>query len=615
MAPKRFPQPAGALPTVDSLDAIIAAHEGLRRFVERMASDQSQWNEERIWLRALIDQVPDYLFVKDIECRFVVANNAVAADLGHGDPNMLIGKTDLDLHPPELAEAFIANDRRVMDSGKPMLDHEEFVVLGDGTKRWLSTSKLPLRTSDGTIIGLVGIARDITERKGAEDRIHHLAYHDALTGLPNRMQFEIELQAAVQAATEDALAVLILIDLDRFKHVNDTLGHVAGDELIRQVARRLLALVGKRGTVARLGGDEFAVLLTGVGNPHLAEGMSNAIISELARQFDLLGDPAFIGGSLGIGTGRPGTSADQVLREADIALYDAKSRGRGRWQVFMPAMATALEERRVVERDLRDALGRGGQLHLEYQPIFAADGITLAGAEALVRWNHPVRGRLAPDLFVGVAEERGLIDKMGEWVFDEACRMLLDTDIPWVAVNVSPVQLSRRRFFDRALATIADMKIDPSRVQLEITEGVLLEATESTEAGLRRLRAAGVRLALDDFGTGYSSLSYLRRYNVDKLKVDRSFVAQLGMSSDAAVIVHTIVGLARAMGMQVTAEGVETELQREFLVSCGCQELQGYLFSRPLPLQTLQALYAGQTAKPSRVSHVRSSTPIRRTSR
>jgi predicted signal transduction protein with EAL and GGDEF domain len=345
--------------------------------------------------------------------------------------------------------------------------------------------------------------------------------------------------------------------------------------------------------VARLGGDEFAVLLTQVTNPHLAEGMSNAILGELGRQFDLYGDAAFIGASLGISTGKAGADADQVLREADIALYDAKAQGRGRWQVFAPAMATALAERRQVEHDLRAALAQGNQLLLEYQPIFAADGQML-GAEALVRWNHPARGRLSPELFISVAEERGLIDRLGEWVFENACRMLIDSDIPWVAVNVSPVQLRRRRFFDRALAMIADLKIDPSRIQIEITEGVLLEPTESTEAGLKRLRAAGIRLALDDFGTGYSSLSYLRRYNVDKLKVDRSFVAQLGTSSDAAAIVETIVGLARALGMQVTAEGVETEMQRDFLVGCGCHELQGFLLSRPLPLAKLQDLYADQ---------------------
>jgi len=590
MATKRSTKPR-ELPASDSLEALIAAHEGLRRFVERMATDQTHWNEERIWLRAMIDQVPDYLFVKDINCRFVVANKAVAADTEFGDPDLLLGKTDRDLHPPELAEVFLANDMRVMQTGKPMLDHEEYVVLKDGGQRWLSTSKLPLRDVDGNIIGLVGIARDITERKQAEDRIHHLAYHDPLTGLPNRTQFEMELQAAVKGSTEQSHAVLILIDLDRFKHVNDTLGHVAGDELIRQVARRLVALVGSRGVVARLGGDEFAVLLRQVTNPHMAEGMSNAVLSELGRQFELFGDPAFIGASLGIGTARGGADADQVFREADIALYDAKSQGRGRWQVFAPAMAEALAERREVEHDLRDALSRGGQLQLEYQPIFTAAG-QMAGAEALVRWNHPERGRLSPDVFINVAEERGLIDQLGEWVFEDACRMLLDTDIPWVAINVSPVQLRRRRFYDRALAMIADMKIDPSRIQIEITEGVLLQTTESTEAGLKRLRAAGMRLALDDFGTGYSSLSYLRRYNVDKLKVDRSFVAQLGTSSDAAAIVETIVGLARALGMQVTAEGVETDLQRDYLVSCGCHELQGFLMSRPLPLRQLQDFHA-----------------------
>ena len=599
MAPKHSIKPVSELPQLDSLEALIAAHEGLRRFVERMATNQTHWNEERVWLRAMIDQVPDYLFVKDINCRFVVANKAVAADLGLGDPNILLGKTDLDLHSRELAEGFLANDQTVMRTGKPILDHEEYVVLMDGTRRWLSTSKLPLRDPDGTIIGLVGIARDITEHKQAEDRIHHLAYHDPLTGLPNRMRFEVELQDAVTAATEHAHAILILIDLDRFKHVNDTLGHVAGDELIRQVARRLVALVGNRGIVARLGGDEFAVLLKQVTNPHMAEGMSNAVLSELGRQFDLFSDPAFIGASLGICTARGGSSPDQVFREADIALYDAKSQGRGRWQVFKPAMALALAERRVVERDLRDALAKGGQMHLDYQPIFTAGG-EMAGAEALVRWNHPDRGRLSPDVFISVAEERGLIDQLGEWVFEDACRMLLDTDIPWVAVNVSPVQLRRRRFYDRALAMIADMKIDPCRIQIEITEGVLLEATESTEAGLKRLRAAGIRLALDDFGTGYSSLSYLRRYNVDKLKVDRSFVAQLGTSSDAAAIVETIVGLARAMGMQVTAEGVETELQRDYLVSCGCHELQGYLLSRPLPLRQLQNLHADQIGEVAR---------------
>lgn len=597
MAPKPTSAASTEPPRLDSLDSLIAAHDGLRRFVEQMATSQTAWDAERVWLRAMIDQVPDYLFAKDTECRFIIANKAVAADLGHGDPSGLLGKTDLDLHPPALAREFYANDCQVMQTGKPQLDHEEFVQLPDGSKRWLSTSKLPLRSTDGTIIGLVGIGRDITERKRVEDRVHHLAYHDALTDLPNRMQFEQRLQSALAVAEPGRETMLILIDLDRFKHVNDTLGHAAGDELIRQVAERLSALVGNRGMVARLGGDEFGVLLTHVSDPRFAEALSAAILAELVRPFDLFGDPAFIGASLGISQGDGNADADRLLREADTALYDAKSHGRGRWQVFLPAMASVLADRREVEHDLRQALAQGTELELAYQPVYAAD-CSLVGAEALVRWNHPTRGRLPPDLFIGVAEERGLIDRLGEWVFEEACRTLQRLDCPWIAVNVSAVQLRRHRFCDWALDTARRMQIDPRRLQIEITESLLLDASPATLQGLQRLRKAGVRIALDDFGTGYSSLSYLRHYNVDKLKVDRSFVAQLGASAESGAIVRAIVELARALKIDVTAEGVETEAQKAFLIGCGCAELQGFLLARPMPRDALAALCPARPERP-----------------
>ena len=253
-------------------------------------------------------------------------------------------------------------------------------------------------------------------------------------------------------------------------------------------------------------------------------------------------------------------------------------------------MAEALEARRRIEQDLRAALSRDNELKLVYQPIFATDSRTILGVEALLRWDHPERGRLSPELFVAVAEERGLIEQLGEWVVDEACRMLGATSVPWVAVNVSPVELRNRRFYDRVLDCLATRGIATHRLQIEITEGVLIDSSEMVEEGLGRLRAAGIRLALDDFGTGYSSLNYLRRYNVDKLKVDRSFVAQLGELSDAEVIVGTIIELARAMHMRVTAEGVSTERQRDILVAQGCDELQGFLLSRPLSLEKLREL-------------------------
>lgn len=574
----------------ESLAALVAANERLQQFAAELAGEQERARVERTWLRTMIDQVPDYLYIKDKDARFVIANRAVAADLGHGDPNMLIGKSDLDVHPMPLARRYYEDDLSVIRGGKALIDHEEYVVRPDGTQLWLSTSKLPLRNPDGDIIGLVCSARDITERRRTEAHIHFLAYHDSLTGLPNRARFERDLEALAAQAAMGTPAALVLIDLDRFKHINDTLGHVAGDDLLRQLANRLFQLVGPAGTLARVGGDEFAILLSGPA-AGAAESLCAAIQLQFGRPFRLFDDPAFITASFGIAPWQPGSDAFSMLREADIALYEAKARGRGRWQVFAAPMAETVEEKRRIEQDLRHTLTEGTrELALEYQPIFGADGQCIVGAEALVRWHHPERGRLAPDVFIGVAEERGLIEKLGEWVFEEACRMLTRTAIPWVAVNVSPVELKSRRFVDRVVETLREHAIDPRRLQLEITEGVLLDTSEATEAGLARLREAGIRLALDDFGTGYSSLNYLRRYNVDKLKIDQSFVGQLGESADAEVIVRTIIDLARSLKMKVTAEGVATEWQRDYLVAHGCHELQGFLLSEPLPLEALLEL-------------------------
>ncbi len=589
MAASRQTADAPHLRSNEPLGALIEVNERLHRDLTMLLLERSHDSDERTWLRAMIDQVPDYLFVKDTECRFVVANRAVAADLGHGDTAALIGRTDLELHPAEIAHKFFDDDQRVLSTGRAQLDIEEYVIRPDGSRRWLSTSKVPLRSDDGRIIGLVGTSRDVTERRRAEERIHFLAYHDALTGLSNRANFELELVRAVTQAVEGTPVSLLLLDLDRFKHVNDTLGHVAGDDLIRQVATRLSLLVNGQGTVARIGGDEFAILLAGR-SAHAAEAVAEAVLLQLARPFQLYGDPAVIGASIGIAPWRPGAGSEEMLREADIALYEAKARGRAGWQVFVRSMSEGLEERRAIEQDLREALAAGTQLRLMYQPIFAADGRTLVGAEALVRWMHPKRGLLSPDLFVPVAEERGLIEDLGQWVFDEACRTLAASSLPWLAVNVSPVELRKPYFFASVLERLKQFGVDPRRLQLEITEGVLLDTTEATVAGLRALRAAGIRLALDDFGTGYSSLNYLRRYNVDKLKIDRSFVLQLGHTADAEVIVRTVIDLARSLGMTVTAEGVTSERQHQYLAAKGCHEMQGHLFARPLPIEALQAL-------------------------
>ncbi|MEO6013503.1 MAG: EAL domain-containing protein [Devosia sp.] len=589
---------------IDHLGAVVSlveTNQSISADIERFLRDRDAWVTERSWLRAMIDQVPDYLFVKDTECRFVVANKSVAADLGRGDPNDILGKTDLDLHPSDLAKGFYDNEQRVLHTGEPMLDIEEFVVLQSGQKRWLSTSKLPLRNAQGQIIGLVGIARDITDRKRSEDEVRYLAFHDTLTGLPNRRSFEGALSTMIAGFSPDETASVLYVDLDRFKYVNDTLGHSVGDALIREVAKRLEAALSDENLVARIGGDEFAVLI-GPDSSVSAENVATNIIAQLGRSFSVLGNVVQVAGSVGVTRARQGMPPDSVLREADIALYEAKARGRGCWVAFAAPMATALEEKAALERDLRLALLTGDQLFLEYQPVFDADAKAIVGAEALVRWHHPSRGRLPPGVFIELAEERGLITQLGDWALEQACEVVSGSALPWVAVNVSPIQMRNPDFASRLLFILATANIEPSRLQIEITEGVFLDDRDKAVGVLRTLREAGIKVAIDDFGTGYSSLAYLDHYNVDKLKIDQSFVAKLGTSKSADAIVRCIVALARATGIRVTAEGVETEEQRAHLAAIGCHELQGFLLARSMDPSKLLGLLTGRDPARSAVT-------------
>jgi diguanylate cyclase (GGDEF)-like protein/PAS domain S-box-containing protein len=563
----------------------------LQEEMQDLLIERQSWESERTWLRAMIDQVPDYVFAKDRQCRFIIANRAVAADLGHGDPAALLGKTDLELHSPELAVEFMRIDQSVIDTGHAVLNHEEYVVRPNGEMRWLSTSKSPLLDVAGNVIGLVGIARDVTEQRKAEEDVRFLAFHDPLTRLPNRRLFEKTLRRVLAGKVgESDGSALLYLDLDRFKQINDSLGHQAGDELIREVAVRLSKLPPAGSFVARLGGDEFAILLSNLRTESEALVRAQEISALLKSGFDIGGNPVEIGGSIGIAWLASGAAPDDAIRQADIALYQAKSRGGDKSLVFRDWMAAKLDEGLRIEHDLATALRKGDQLLLLYQPVYAANGRTLVGAEALVRWQHPELGLLAPDVFIGVAEERGLIGELGRWVLEEACAELGRTACPWIAVNVSPAQMQNPRFAEAILETLVNADVSPMRLQIEVTEGVLIKDAEQTAATLARLREAGVKVALDDFGTSYSSLNYLQRYNVDKLKVHRSFVEKLGSSKGADAIVRALVSLGRAMQMKVTAEGVETQAQRDHLVAIGCHELQGFLFARPLPASELRRL-------------------------
>jgi len=426
----------------------------------------------------------------------------------------------------------------------------------------------------------------------SQDQAQYLAFHDTLTGLPNRALFEDRLRRTLLFASQDKTRVALLyIDLDRFKHINDTLGHPAGDELVRQTAARLKHTIREVDTVARLGGDEFAVILLDVPDVESAEDIAERLLLKLREPFRLIDDQVFVSASVGIAlSSGSDTDADDLLRKADIALYEAKKNGRGRYELFAGDMDDLLLRKRKVESELRKALEGEGGIKLAYQPVFAADGRGILGAEALFRWGHEVHGALPAAQFIAIAEERGLIGELGKWALSEACRFAVGTELPWIAVNISPMQLRDVGFAEEVAEILKETGLDPSRLQLETTESVLLEHNDTIGTVIAALRRSGMRIVLDDFGTGYSSLSYLRRQAIDKLKIDRSFVRLLDEDESARAIVKTLIELAQALKVEVTAEGVETDTQKALLVGMGCHQMQGYLLSPPLEPGQLLAL-------------------------
>ncbi|MDX8463111.1 putative bifunctional diguanylate cyclase/phosphodiesterase [Mesorhizobium humile] len=428
--------------------------------------------------------------------------------------------------------------------------------------------------------------------QSSQDHAQYLAFHDTLTGLPNRALFEDRLRRTLLFAGQDGTRVALLyLDLDRFKHINDTLGHPAGDELVRQTAARLKHTIREVDTVARLGGDEFAIILLDVPDVGSAEDIAERLLLKLREPFRLIDDQVFVSASVGIAlSSGSDTDADDLLRKADIALYEAKKNGRGRYEVFAGDMDDLLLRKRKVESELRKALDGEGGIKLAYQPVFAADGRGILGAEALIRWGHEVHGALPAAQFIAIAEERGLIGELGKWALSEACRFAVATELPWIAVNISPMQLRDVGFAEEVAEILRETGLDPSRLQLETTENVLLEHNDTIGAVIAALRQSGVRIVLDDFGTGYSSLSYLRRRAIDKLKIDRSFVRLLDEDQSARAIAKTLIELALALKVEVTAEGVETDTQKALLVGMGCHQLQGYLLSPPLEPGQLLAL-------------------------
>ena len=449
-----------------------------------------------------------------------------------------------------------------------------------------SLSGNPVFDDRGRFHGFRGIGTDLTEQRRSEQEISRLARFDSLTGLPNRALMRQTLDEALRnAANRRKGCTLFLIDLDRFKNVNDTLGHPIGDALLRQVADRLKLAMGDHGQVGRLGGDEFKAVLPGTVETGLLESLARTLIEQVSRPYSIEGHRVAIGASVGIAIGDPGrSSADSLIRDADLALYAAKAAGRGKHCFYEASMHSEASDRQVLENDLRQALDRN-ELWVAYQPIVRAAGEEISGFEALVRWNHPVRGPISPDKFIPLAEECGMIGKIGEYVLRtavaEAARW---PDTVRIAVNLSPIQFNDPHIVDTVAAVLSDYAVKPARLELEITEGVFLADSDMTDGTFARLKSLGVRLALDDFGTGYSSLGYLKKAPFDKIKIDQSFVrgAASTIKRNGAII-RAIVTLAESLEMDTTAEGVETHDDLYLIREVGVSQVQGYIFGKPMP--------------------------------
>jgi diguanylate cyclase (GGDEF)-like protein len=466
------------------------------------------------------------------------------------------------------------------------------------------TSDTVLTLKDGRIFaihhqpmpdgGWVATHEDITERRRHQAQIEGMARSDALTGLSNRVQYRERLEDELRKARPDGVIALLCVDLDRFKAVNDTLGHPIGDQLLVAAARRLRECVRQSDVVARLGGDEFAIVQVDDGpQPAAARSLAERLVHDFARPFEIGGHQILVGASVGVAfSPGDGSDPDDLLKKADLALYDAKSDGRGTFRVFRPQMHEIAQTRRLLEMDLRQALIRS-ELELHYQPIVSLHTKRVVAFEALVRWRHPERGMVMPDAFIPLAEETGLIEALGEWVllqaFKEATSWPADIGI---AVNLSPVQVksgSLTRHVENALQAAGLL---PERVDLEITESVLLSENSVNLATLHGLRALGVRICLDDFGVGYSSLSYLRSFPFKKVKIDRSFVRDVADKAEAAAIVRAVASLCRSLDMAITAEGVETAAQIDIVQQVGCDEAQGYLIGAPRPSTELGVFWS-----------------------
>ncbi len=552
--------------------------------------------------RFLVERSPDIIYTLDRNGSFIFVNGRVEALLGY-TPAELLGKHySVVVHPDDLEHArFAFNERRIGDRASTNVE-VRLQTKTQGVRHFENRTIVTILSAQGLytaeegpanlhFMGTSGVARDITDRKKAEETIAFQAFHDLLTGLPNRILFKDRLGVALTQAKRKGKRVgVMFIDIDRFKLVNDTYGHHEGDELLKCFAQRARSCLRSGDTLARQGGDEFTVLLPDLGAGEDAAVIAAKMLAELKRPFKIAGLDFFTTVSIGISLYPDnGKTPEVLLRNADIAMYQIKGQGKNGYLQYTPEMHSGHSMRITMESDLRNALKVGDQFELYYQPQIDLSQRRTIGMEALIRWHHPIHGLMTPDAFIPLAEETGMIVDLGEWVVDQALRQLASwrrqgfTGLQ-LAINLSPKEFEREDLPERLLQRVGAYAIPAAAVDIEITENLLMKDAEKNISMVKQLRNGGLRVSIDDFGTRYSSLNYLRRFPINSIKIDQSFVRDLNpMNHSSTSIIHAISCIARSFGLRILAEGVETEAQRQLLSELACNDMQGFLFSQPLP--------------------------------
>lgn len=565
-----------------------AAVESARQSEEKYLRVLVQQSEEKY--RNILETIEEGYFEINLDGNFTFLNNSLSMNIGY-DKDEILKMNFRNLIDNTIAKELFVALSNILKTGQPMSQLDLAITRKDGVRRFVEASISLIRDASEVAVGFRGLIRDVTERKQTEEQLLHDAFHDSLTGVANRTLFLDHVQLAIEQnqGKNKAIFAVLFLDFDRFKVINDSLGHSEGDNLLKQIAQRLKNLLRQSDLVARLGGDEFTILLNDLESENAALRVAERIQEDLKDPFDLIEREVFISASIGVALSTSGhTRAEDMIRDADAAMYRAKAKGKAQYQVFDQTMHKDVTDKLQFETDMRYALGRG-EFCLHYQPIFNLETNTLAGFEALVRWNHPERGMVSPMEFIPAAEDNGLILPIGRWTLYESCRQLYEWQFRnpslsslTVSVNLSSKEFLQNNLAEQIVATLASTRLHPSSLKLEITESYLLENSEMAVVILNHLRDIGIEICLDDFGTGYSSLSYLHRLPIDYLKIDRSFIKRMAEGTKNYEIVHTIIRLAQNLKMKVIAEGIETQEHFTQLKQLYCEFGQGYFFSKPL---------------------------------